>query len=205
MRLTTSFKVELPVGEVWSLLQDIESVAGWFPGARLETVEGESYKGTVRVKLGPMVVDYRGAARFIERDEVAHRVVLEASGREQRGTGTAKATATTRLAGHDGGTDVDVSIDLEVTGRPAQLGQGLIQEVAQRLVGEFSSRMAAGLTQKAEHEALARAAVPQDDPATDVLDLGQLAGSAVVRRLVPAVAAVTVLILVWRYLRRRWR
>ena len=81
MTLTTRFTVPLPVEESWALLQDMDRVARWFPGATLEGAKGDSFNGSVRVKLGPMVVDYRGTARFVERDEGAHRVVLEASGR----------------------------------------------------------------------------------------------------------------------------
>jgi len=221
MKLAASFSVPLPVADAWTLLQDIERAATWFPGARLESVEGESFKGTVRVKVGPMMVDYRGTARFVERDEAAYRVVIEASGREQRGSGTAKARAVTALTAAGERTDVSVSIDLDVTGRPAQLGQSLMQDIAQRLVGEFSDRMeadlsahtttdeqpAAGGDGAAAHasaaggpvgpgEARGAAAGARED---DVLDLGRIAGPAVLRKVAPVLLAVVVAALL-----RRW-
>jgi carbon monoxide dehydrogenase subunit G len=145
VQLTAGFEVPLPVEPAWDLLQDISRVAGWFPGARLDEAEGDTYRGTVRVKLGPMLVDYRGTATFLERDEDAHRVVIEASGREQRGAGTARARAVTELSPVQNGTEVAVTVELDITGRPAQLGQSLMQDVARRLVAEFAARMAADL------------------------------------------------------------
>jgi carbon monoxide dehydrogenase subunit G len=204
VKLTTSFSVPLPIDEAWVVLQDIERVAGWFPGGKLESVEGDEFKGTVRVKLGPIIVDYRGSARFVELDEQAYRVVLEASGREQRGTGTAKATAVTQLVASGSGTDVEVSMDVDITGRPAQLGQGLMQEVAQRLVGEFSSRMEADLTVEKDggvEDAATGAAVLDDD----VLDLGKIAGPAMLKRLAPRIIGVLVVLVVMRLLLRRSR
>lgn len=203
MKLTTSFAVPLPVGETWTLLQDIERAATWFPGARLESIEGERFKGTVRVKLGPMLVDYRGTARFVERDEALHRVVIEASGREQRGSGTAKAVAVTELVATGNGTDVSVSIDLDVTGRPAQLGQSLMQDIAQRLVGEFSTRMEADLSASSpdERAPASESRVGEADSADlddDVLDLGRIAGPAMLRKAAPLLGVFVVALLIWR-------
>lgn len=209
MNLTTSFTVPLPVAESWSLLQDMERVARWFPGASLEGTSGDSFTGTVRVKLGPMMVDYRGAARFIERDEEARRVILEASGREQRGTGMAKALAATRLQADGTGTAVSVSVELDISGRPAQLGQGLMQDVAQRLVAEFSQRMRADLERIGDGEGPIRAGtratgatsngVTPANPGTsegDVLDLGRVVGPELLRRAAPVGAALVALALV---------
>jgi len=209
MTLTTRFTVPLPLEESWTLLQDMDRVARWFPGATLDGAEGDSLNGTVRVKLGPMVVDYRGTARFVERDEVAHRVVLEASGREQRGSGVAKAIAKTQLEADGAGTAVSVSVDLDISGRPAQLGQGLMQDVAKRLVGEFSERMRAELDSEQDRaRSTGQSAVPREtasvDTATgdaDVLDLGRFVGQGLARRAVPygavllALAAAVVCVL----------
>ena len=210
MNLTTSFTVLLPVDEAWVVLQDIGRVAGWFPGAKLESVEDDEFKGTVRIKLGPILVDYRGTARFVERDEQAYRVVLEASGREQRGTGTAKVLAVTQLKATERGTDVDVSMDVDITGRPAQLGQGLMQEVTQRLVGEFSSRMEADLgAGKDSGTADPSVTAVLDD---DVLDLGKLAGPALLKavpamlkRAAPQIISGLVALVVLRRVFRRSR
>jgi|SRR5579863_6333621 len=201
MRLATSFSVPLPVEDAWKTLLDVKRVAGWFPGARLDAVEEDAFKGTVRVKLGPMMVDYRGSARFSERDEKAHRVVLEASGREQRGAGTAKAIAVTELNSAGGTTEVSVSIELDVTGRPAQLGQSLMQDVTERLVSEFAARMQADLSQPRTGEDL-----PTTLPAhqgDDVFDLGQMAGRAMARKAARFVALLFGAVLVWRKLASR--
>jgi uncharacterized protein len=199
MKLATSFSVPLPVEDAWKMLLDVERVAGWFPGARLDAVEEDGFKGTVRVKLGPMLVDYRGSARF------SHRVVLEAAGREQRGAGTAKAIAATELKAAGGTTEVSVSIDLDVTGRPAQLGQSLMQDVTERLVGEFAARMQADLSQPTPDEdsptnSDLASPVRQDG---DVLDLGQMAGRAMARKAARFVALLFGAVLVWRKLASR--
>jgi carbon monoxide dehydrogenase subunit G len=215
--LTTSFSVQLPIDEAWVVLQDMERVARWFPGGKLESVAGDEFKGTVRVKLGPIIVDYRGSARFVDRDEQAYRVVLEASGREKRGTGTAKATAVTQLKATESGTDVEVSMDVDITGRPAQLGQGLMQEVAQRLVSEFSSRMEADLrisqngaadasVSASQGESPASAATPRTTTDDDeVLDLGRIAGPAMLKRVAPQIIGALVALVVLRLLFRRSR
>lgn len=204
MNLTTNFTVPLPVAESWTLLQDMERVALWFPGAKLEETAGDSFNGTVRVKLGPLMVDYRGAARFVERDEDAHRVVLEALGREQRGTGMAKAVAVTLLEPDGAGTAVSVSVELDISGRPAQLGQGLMQDVAKRLVAEFSERMRTDLAEGGSKggSSSARAGsngVAPADPGTgdaEVLDLGRVVGLELLRRAARFGAALVALVVV---------
>lgn len=208
MKLSSSFVVPLPVAETWALLRDVERVAGWVPGARLEAGDKDAYTGSVRVKLGPMVVEYRGTARFVEEDEEAHRVVIEATGREARGSGTAKANFVARLSEGTQGTRVDADVELAITGRPAQLGQALMQDVAERIVGEFSARMAADLGSRA---ATTEGAVPADgaggveEPGDDVLDLGRVAGIPVLKRAVWLLAGLAVVVLCWRLLRHGHR
>jgi len=211
INLATSFTVPLPVEESWTLLQDMDRVARWFPGAKLEGVEGEKFTGTVRVKLGPMVVDYRGIAHFVEQDEQAHRVILEASGREQRGTGTAKAVAVTQLQPDGRGTTVSVSVELDISGRPAQLGQGLMQEVAQRLVATFSEHMRADLQDAESTREPSNAGTESNGPApsrsgrndTDVLNLGPVLGPAMLRRVAPIGIALVVVLICWSRSRAR--
>jgi len=205
VKLSSSFIVPLPIAETWTLLRDVERVAGWVPGARVDAADEAddgAYTGSIRVKLGPMVVDYRGTARFVEEDEGTHRVVIEASGREARGSGTAKATLAAGLSESVAGTEVDVEVDLAITGRPAQLGQALMQDVAERLVQEFSVRMAADFGGEAANpEAMGGA----DGTAgvADVLDLGRVAGWPVLKRVVWLVGGLAALALCWRLLRRR--
>jgi carbon monoxide dehydrogenase subunit G len=113
------------------------------PGATLLTVDGDEFTGSVKVKVGPITVTYKGKAKFAERDDSAHRAVIEASGRETRGSGTASATVNAVLTeAGSGTTKVSVVTDLNVTGRPAQFGRGVMEEVGAKLVGQFANRLA---------------------------------------------------------------
>ena len=130
MELQHTFTVPAPVDQAWATLLDVEGIAPCFPGATLTGVDGDSFAGTVKVKLGPVSLQYSGKGRFLERDEAARHVVLEANGSDKRGNGTAGATVHARLepAG-EGRTTVVVETDLKVTGRPAQFGRGVLQDV----------------------------------------------------------------------------
>ncbi|MYS40013.1 hypothetical protein GTY23_01855, partial [Streptomyces sp. SID5998] len=147
MELRHEFTVPVPVDDAWRALLDIERIAPCLPGATVEDYDGKTVTGSVKVKLGPITVTYKGTAVFEEQDEAAHRMVLAANGRETRGQGTARATVTGVLEERDGGTAVSVLTDLTVTGRPAQFGRGVLAEVGDRLVGQFAdclSRRLAG-------------------------------------------------------------
>ncbi|MFS4105411.1 SRPBCC family protein [Streptomyces sp. PD-S100-1] len=147
MELRHEFTVPVPVDDAWRALLDIERIAPCLPGATVEGYDGKTVTGSVKVKLGPITVTYKGTAVFEEQDEAAHRMVLAANGRETRGQGTARATVTGVLEERDGGTAVSVLTDLTVTGRPAQFGRGVLAEVGDRLVGQFAdclSRRLAG-------------------------------------------------------------
>ncbi|UUN29759.1 SRPBCC family protein [Streptomyces sp. FIT100] len=140
MELNHSFTVPVPVDDAWRALLDIERVAPCMPGATVEAFDGETITGSVKVKVGPIALTYRGTAVFAEQDEAGHRMVLTAGGKEARGQGTARATVTgTLTAAQDGGgTDVSVRTDLAVTGRPAQFGRGVLADVGDKLVGQFA-------------------------------------------------------------------
>ncbi|MFF1640301.1 SRPBCC domain-containing protein [Streptomyces sp. NPDC058246] len=138
MDLHHEFTVPVPVQDAWRVLLDIERVAPCMPGATVEDYDGKTITGSVKVKVGPITLTYRGTAVFEEQDEAAHRMVLVASGREARGQGTARATVTGTLSERDGGTAVSVRTDLTVTGRPAQFGRGVMAEVGDKLVGRFA-------------------------------------------------------------------
>ncbi|GAA2924266.1 SRPBCC family protein [Streptomyces mexicanus] len=142
MELRHEFTVPVPVDDAWRALLDIERVAPCLPGATVEEFDGKTVTGSVKVRLGPITVSYKGTAVFEEQDEAAHRLVLAASGRETRGQGTARATVTGTLTERDGGTAVSVLTDLTVTGRPAQFGRGVLAEVGDRLVGQFADCLA---------------------------------------------------------------
>ncbi|MFJ6945776.1 SRPBCC family protein [Streptomyces wuyuanensis] len=138
MELRHEFTVPVPVEEAWRALLDIERVAPCLPGTTVQEFDGEKVNGTVKVKVGPVTLTYRGTAVFEERDEAAHRMVLRASGKEVRGQGTARATVTAGLTASGEGTAVSVHTDFAVTGRPAQIGRGVMAEVGDRLVGRFA-------------------------------------------------------------------
>ena len=137
MELTHKFTVPASVDETWAAFNDLERIAPCFPGATLSSVEGDEFKGSVKVKLGPIALQYNGTGQFIERDESARRAVIEAKGKDRRGNGTASATVTAQLTPDGDGTAVEVGTDLAITGKPAQFGRGVIQDVSDKLLGQF--------------------------------------------------------------------
>jgi carbon monoxide dehydrogenase subunit G len=146
VRLDHSFTLPVPVDEAWRVLLDVSVVAPCLPGATLTGFDGERFTGTVRIKLGPVTLDYRGTGRFVDRDPTAHRAVIEASGRDIRTAGTAAATVTAALTPDGDATRVEIATDLTVTGRPAQFGRSMLADVGGRLVDQFADRLAARLT-----------------------------------------------------------
>ncbi|SNT30850.1 SRPBCC family protein [Actinacidiphila glaucinigra] len=186
MELHHEFGVPVPVADAWRALLDIERVAPCMPGATVEEYDGETVRGTVKVKVGPVTVTYRGTAVFEERDGTAHRVVLAARGKEVRGQGTARATVTGTLTEKDGATVVSVTTDLAVTGRPAQFGRGVMAEVGDRIIGQFADCLAGRLAapqapaggEDAAKDAPLVPAGHEDEP----LDLLRVAGAPVAKR-----------------------
>jgi carbon monoxide dehydrogenase subunit G len=142
MEMEHSFTVPVPEERAWEVLLDVERVAPCMPGASLDSVEGDKISGRIKVKVGPIAMTYAGTAKFTERDENAHVIVLEASGKETRGAGTASAKVRSTLQGQDGQTHVIVNTTLNVTGRPAQFGRGVMAEVGGKLIGIFASNLA---------------------------------------------------------------
>lgn len=220
MELTNNFTVAAPIDEAWRVLLDVERVATCMPGTTLDGADGDVYKGHVKVKVGPIVVTYQGTATFVEVDEGAHRAVIDASGKESRGSGTAKATVTTKLEDHGDHTEVTVVTDLNITGRPAQFGRGVIADVAGKLTQTFADNLAAelagtgaagtaggedaggaGAGPSAPTEASASKA-PTAPEAEDAIDLLGVSASPVIKRLVPLVAALGGLALLIALLRR---
>jgi len=142
MELEHSFTVPVPEERAWEVLLDVKRVAPCMPGATLDSVDGDEIKGRIKVKVGPIAMTYAGTARFTERDPHAHVITLEASGKETRGAGTASATVRSMLEGQGGQTHVVVHTTLNVTGRPAQFGRGVMAEVGGKLIGIFASNLA---------------------------------------------------------------
>ena len=142
MLLTNEFVVAADVERVWAHLLDLENVAACVPGARVEeVVPPATYKGTIRLKIGPLTVEYRGQATLVEADESAHRATIEMKAREARGQGSAVATVRNHLEQVDGGTRVVAETDLQITGPQAQFGKGVLEDVGGRILEEFSARL----------------------------------------------------------------
>jgi uncharacterized protein len=139
MELSNEFVVPTGVDDAWRLLTDVERIAPCMPGAELQEIEGDEYRGIVKVKVGPITAQYKGKATFVEKDDAAHRAVLRAEGRDTRGQGNANATITATLASEGSGTKVTVVTDLAVTGRAAQFGRGVMADVSTKLLGQFVS------------------------------------------------------------------
>jgi carbon monoxide dehydrogenase subunit G len=225
VELQHSFSVPVDVDRAWAVLVDIEQVAPCMPGAALDTVDGDEFTGSVKVRLGPIGITYKGKARFVEKDQVAHRAVIDAQGKDARGNGTASATVTATLHPQDDGTRVEVNTDLAITGKPAQFGRGVMVDVGNKLIGQFADCLAGKLAKPAGPAAdgpapAAPAAVsgpplaasqpdtPQtspEAPAEEVapIDLMASAGPAVLKRLAPVALLLAVLVLVIVLRRRR--
>jgi len=214
MHLQHEFVVPVPVRQAWDVLLDVERIAPCLPGATVESVDGDSFTGRVKVKVGPITMTYAGTATFVQRDEASRRAIIRADGREARGSGTAAATVEAVL--HDEGerTRVTLDTDLAVTGRPAQFGRGVLVDVSNKLLGMFAECLertlaadqaapvaaASGTASAVPGELATRREAPPPD--TEAIDLLEAAGAPILKRALPAVAAVVVLVLLWRILRR---
>jgi uncharacterized protein len=171
MELTNEFTVGVPVEQAWEVLTDVERIAPCMPGAQLQEVEGDEYRGVVKVKVGPITAQYKGKATFVEQDAGARRAVLKADGRDTRGQGNASATITATMEAAGDGTAVKVVTDLTVTGKVAQFGRGVLADVSAKLLDQFvecleNDVLAAGSSAPAAPaEAAPAAASPAPEPA----------------------------------------
>jgi hypothetical protein len=143
MELTNEFEVPVPVEEAWSVLTDIERIAPCLPGAQLQEVEGNEYRGTVKVKVGPITAQYKGRAQFVELDPAARKALLSATGRDTRGQGDASASVTAILTERGDATHVSLVTDLALTGKVAQFGRGVLAEVSTKLLEQFLANLEA--------------------------------------------------------------
>ena len=218
MELKNSFTVPSDIDTAWKTLLDVEAIAPCMPGATLESVNGDEFTGNVKVKLGPVSMTYGGEARFVSKDEANHTAVIEGTGKESKGTGTAKANVTTTLVAEaPDRTRVDVVTDLTITGKAAQFGRGVMQDVAGRLVTQFAGNLEqvigarSGPAVAAAAAAAAGAATATGDstpapaPApmkqAEALDLGSVAMGPVLKRVIPVVVVIAVVvvgIIIWR-------
>ena len=205
MKLENRFSVPVPVDDAWQVLLDVERIAPCMPGATLTGTEGDTFTGTVKVKVGPINLTYGGKASFVSKDEATHVVLIQASGSQTRGTGTAKALITCRLIDREGSTEVEVDTDLNVTGKPAQFGRGVLADVSGKLVDQFAACLSDEIGAGIPAAVVAPPAAPRlvtAPPAAEAIDLLGTAGAPVLKRLAPALAGLVIVILVVRKLRR---
>ncbi|MCU1693188.1 MAG: carbon monoxide dehydrogenase subunit [Frankiales bacterium] len=193
MKLENSFTVPVPRADAWKVLMDVERIAPCMPGATLTSREGDSFTGTVKVKVGPINLTYGGQARFVSLDEAGGVAVIEGSGKETRGTGTAKALITCTLVDRGTSTDVQVETDLNVTGKPAQFGRGVLADVSAKLVDRFASCLSEEIEagEPAPTSSEAEPTPPVGGGAGPAFSIGDGAGPAedAVAGAVPAAAA----------------
>ena len=163
MELVNDFTVNAPIDEAWATLTDLERIAPCMPGAQLTEVEGETYRGLVKVKVGPITAQFKGQAHFVERDADAHRAALKAEGRDTGGKGNASAIITAQLVEvAPSTTQVTVTTDLTITGKVAQFGRGALADVSDKLLKQFVSNL--------ETMVLNQPAPVADDPGTSAGD-----------------------------------
>ncbi|MEU7741559.1 SRPBCC family protein [Nonomuraea sp. NPDC049158] len=233
MRFEHEFSVPVPVEQAWAVLLDVERVAPCLPGASLDVFEGDEFTGRMKVKVGPITVTYRGVARFENVDKDAHTLTINASGKEARGAGTASATVKATLTPGDGSTTVLVETSFNVTGRPAQFGRGVMAEVGAKLIDRFAANLAQLLTEPAHEAAAVPAPVPAEPlegeprlsvvpgpeedvrpagtlrtsrtPDEEALDLLEIAGTPLLKRLAPIAGAIAGLLFLGWLIRRLMR
>jgi carbon monoxide dehydrogenase subunit G len=190
VELTNDFRVGVPVEQAWEVLTDVERIAPCLPGAQLQEIEGDEYRGVVKVKVGPITAQYKGTASFIERDDVAHKAVLKASGRETRGQGNASATITATLVPDGDGTAVTIVTDLTITGKVAQFGRGVMADVSSALLGQFVEQLETEVLGDAAPTEDAPAPTPAPAPAAEAPEATELSADVAAAPVAPAVTDV---------------
>jgi carbon monoxide dehydrogenase subunit G len=184
IELNNSFTVPVPPDVAWKVLLDVARIAPCMPGATVESVDGDVVTGGIKVKVGPVQLTYRGTATFTERDESARTMLVQASGKETRGAGTASATVKASLTpADDGATLVEMHTSMNVTGRPAQFGRGVMVEVGGKLVDKFADNLATLLAADGAADA------PAEEATAEVAD--ETAGTAEAGAATPAAGAAT--------------
>ncbi len=196
MDLENSFTVPADVETAWKTLLDVEAITPCMPGATLESVNGDEFTGNVKVKLGPVSMVYGGQARFVSKDHATHTAIIEGTGKESRGTGTAKANVTTKLVAEGPMvTRVDVTTELIITGKAAQFGRGVMQDVAGRLVTQFAGNLEQLIGARAQ-AAAGGADTPTPAPikTADSINLLETAGVPVLKRVIPVLIGIVVVV-----------
>ncbi|MGV0643566.1 SRPBCC family protein [Mycolicibacterium sp. XJ2546] len=212
MKIANEFTVSVPVEDTWELLNDLEQVIPLMPGAQMTGRDGDDVLGKVKVKVGPVTSEFSGKVHFVEQNAEEHRAVIDAKGKEARGTGNAAATVIAQLHAEGDHTRVNVDTDLKVVGKLAQFGSSMLQQVSEKLLGQFVEALEeklaadrAAALPAPEHDGVAPVTpLPQPaaaKPQSEAIDLLELAGGGALKKYAPAVlgavlAAVVVLMLV---------
>ena len=214
MEITDSFRVATPLATTWNILLDIERIAPCMPGAQLQEIEGNEFRGIVKVKVGPISAQYKGAARLANVDEATRTITIDASGRDTRGQGNASATITVKMAEAGGGTQVDIATELSITGKVAQFGRGVMADVSTKILKQFVDNLERDVLSAPVEELAAVphvAAEPAAGPRTvemretEAVNLLDTAGAPVLKRALPALGALLLVLLFWRRRRKRAR
>ncbi len=196
MKIANEFTVNAPIEDAWNVLTDLEQVIPLMPGAQMTGREGEDVLGKVKVKVGPVTSEFSGKVHFVEQDRAAYRAVIDGKGKEARGTGNAAATVTAQLHEAGGQTRVTVDTDLKVVGKLAQFGSSMLQQVSEKLLGQFVESLESKLAADSAPAAPAingaepaTATKPQEQPAAEAIDLLQLAGGTTLKKYGPPIFA----------------
>lgn len=202
MDLTNTVRLSVPVEQAWRLLTDVERIAPCLPGARLTETSGDEYRGTFRIKVGPVVAQYRATASYVELDAARRVAVLKATGSDSRGQGGFSTLVRIALTPDEGCTRAELTAELTVTGKAAQFGRGLIEDVSKQLIARFAANLERELAEGGPVSA-PPGERPPEAGAESTVDLGSLAGTAVLKRaLPPAVALAAFSVLLWQLVRR---
>jgi len=209
MDLNHEFVVNVPVAEAWAILTDLERIAPCLPGAQLTEVEGDTYRGQVKIKVGPILAQFKGQASFVSRDDVAHKATLKGEGRDTTGKGNASAMITAELTSvTPTSTKCTVHTDLSISGKVAQFGRGALADVSDKLLAQFSENLnqliSAAPAPSAPAPATSEAQVPSEQPTIRKIDgpevaplnLLDTAGSTIAKRAIPALIGIAVLVAV---------
>ncbi|MCY4194958.1 MAG: SRPBCC family protein [bacterium] len=211
MEMSNEIEVNAPAGDVWAAFNDVERIAPCLPGAQLTEIEGEEYRGLVKVKVGPVNAQYKGKATFVERDEDAMKVVILAEGRETRGQGNASAQITAMVESlGDDRTRVGVATDLKITGKVAQIGRNLIPDVSAKIMDQFAHNLEEMLSAPADNSSAADGAPAEESgsravssPEPEAVDLLEVAGPPAAKKFGPVAGIIATLWIVRKIFKRR--
>jgi len=209
MEITNEMHVGVPIEEAWVLLTDIPAIAPCLPGAQLTGQDGDDFEGRIKVKVGPITAEYKGTARITEMNEADRRVLLTAKGRDSRGSGNASADITAEMFPEEGGTRVTIVTQLKISGKVAQFGRGVMADVSKKLLAQFAECLEHKLAPaEPDSDPTGPDAAPTDPAENnppEPLELLDVAGGAVAKRLAPVLigAVIVLLVLFARRTRRR--